>query len=76
MRTRDVESARPLPGYPRPLWLETGYLYGRRTRGCLRCQASLDGTTEAEAFDFELLHSLCPAPRRQPTPTPTPPATL
>jgi len=64
VKTIVVASDKPLLGYPRPLWIETGYRHGHPTRGCLRCQASLDEATEREVFDFELLHSLCPPPPR------------
>ena len=65
MKTIVVASDRPLPGYPRPLWIERSYQSAGPMVECLRCRTTSEpGTTERERFDFELLHSLCPAPAR------------
>ena len=64
MKTIGVASDKPLPGYPRPLWVEHRYQGGPMVE-CLRCRTTSEpGTTERERFDFELLHSLCPPPPR------------
>ncbi len=51
----------------RPLWIAEHYSRELGARVvCLRCQATHDGLRPTrERFDFELLHSLCPAPGRE-----------
>jgi len=65
VKTIVVASDTPLPGYPRPLWIDDSYQSEGKRIECLRCRMTTEpGMTERERFDFELLHSLCPAPTR------------